>query len=375
MDRRQSDMMTYFPVSPEKDRKASELSSTCFVNAVNPVPLKYLKDLYKKHVCCDSGGLQAFRALKAGKIVFIGSMIKSKLNDPDLFMLGIPSQCKEYARMNSSIAMCIDMPTNTVDTDLEYYRKLAQSRKSRKEMIKLARYICPDTKLGIVLQPRNPLEIKHYYCFIYDHSVRIYAYPIRNFRNKSKDAFGNAYVLSYLNNVGVEHVHFLGSNAPCIIFLLAHAVSLDLFKRVSFDSRTWDQKSLTGHRFLHPETLSTTPPAKQSGIHPMADLSDELAKFPGLIEATIGKFDPPDYIIAKDWLGILNIRIIEEFKNLVLSLAVDGQLEKYVKHFDKYGKQNNKKIIDAMRLLDESKDHGHKYIEKKYKTKVKELYC
>ena len=38
-------------------------------------------------------------------------------------------------------------------------------------------------------------------------------------------------------------------------------------------------------------------------------------------------------------------------------------------------KKNNKKIIEAMKLLNESKEHGHKYIEKKYKKKVEELYC
>ncbi len=79
MNKQWIDNMNYYPVSPETDQKANELSSTCFVNAVNPVPFKYLKNLIHKNVSCDSGGLQAFRALKAGKIVFIGSMVKSKL--------------------------------------------------------------------------------------------------------------------------------------------------------------------------------------------------------------------------------------------------------------------------------------------------------
>ena len=370
-----SNKMEYYPVSPALNKRAGQLTRTYFTNVTSPLPKKHLKTMIRKYVMCDSGGLQAFRALLAGKIIFFGSMVKTRLDDPDLFMLGIPCQCKEYKRRGSAIAMCIDVPTCEDDSDYTYYWKLAQSRRARDQMIRLKECLCPETNLGIVLQPRSPSEIAHYYCHIQSPSVKIYGYPIRNFRNKPKHALGNAFVLSFLCDMGVEHVHFLGSNAPVIIFLLAQAVASNMFKSVSFDSRTWDQAALTGCRYLHPETLSTIPTAKKEQLHEKTNLRTELAKFPGLFETTLGKFDAPDHVSAKEWIEILNIRIIEEFKNLILSLAVDGQLEKYVKHFNKYGVRSNKKIIDAMRLLDESKDHGHKYIEKKYKTKVKELYC
>ena len=159
--------LCYYPVSPVSDPKALEYTSSYFANAASPVSSKDLKKLIDKNVSCDSGGLQAFRAINKGKIFFFGSLVKTRINDPDIFMLGIPCQCREYARMNSSIAMCIDLPTRTDDTKLDYWWKLSQSRSARDQMIALAKYICPETKLAIVLQPRNPIEIKNYFCFIF----------------------------------------------------------------------------------------------------------------------------------------------------------------------------------------------------------------
>ena len=374
----------YYPVSPAKDRKAGELTISYFANPVSPVSNKYIKNLSTKIVMCDSVGLQVLKALNAGKIFFFGSMVKSKINNPDILILGIPCQCKEYARLSSLIAMCIDLPSMTDDTDLTYYWKVLQSQKAKKQMIKLAKYLCPDTQLAIVLQPRNPLEIRDYYSLIYAPSVKIYAYPIRDFRNKPKDALGNSYVLSFLHNVGVEHVHFLGSNAPPIIFLLAHAISLGLFKKVSFDSRTWNQVSFSGHRYLHPDTLTITPPKNKAPLHPESDLRVRLSRHPGLFESTLQQYNPPDPVLAKEWLGILNIRMIERFKDMVLSVAKENDLAYFVKHFREHTNKNNGKlngnsnienVIRALDLLEESKGYGHEDIEKKYGSKIEEHYC
>jgi hypothetical protein len=364
----------YYPVAPVSDKKALELTKTYFANAASPVSLKDLNKLINKVVSTDSGGLQAFRALKKGKIFIFGTLVKTRLNDPDVFILGIPGQCREYERMNSFLAMCIDLPTRTDDTGLIYWWKLSQSRKARDQMLALAKYICPETRLAIVLQPRNPMEVKNYFCFIFTPLVRRYAFPIRNFRNKPKDQLGNAYVLSFLHHMGIRHVHFLGSNAPPIIFLLAKALSLNMFDEASFDSRTWDQASISGYRYLNPETLSSVPTKNEGQLNPNENLRTVLRKYNGLFESALECFNPPDWVLVEEWLGICNIRLIERFKDMVLNIAMNNDLPYFIKQFPKYGK-SKEMILEALDLLEESKEYGHDYIEQKYGAKIEELYA
>lgn len=364
--------LIYYPVSPINDKIACKYTSAYFANAASPVSKKELKKLVDKNITCDSGGLQAFRAISKGKIFHCSSMVSTVRDDPDILMFGIIDHCREYARINSEVAMCIDLPTYTDDSDFDYYYKLSESIEARDQMTKLAKYLCPDTRLGIVLQPRNPYEVKNYFCFIYTPSVNLYAYPIRSFRNKIKDALGNAFVLSFLSDMGVKQVHFLGSNAPPVIWLLAHAVALRLFEKVSFDSHTWNQKALSGIRYLHPETLSPVPSKKEGQLHPKANLRTELEKYPSVFEKTIGCFNPPEWVIAEEWLGLLNIRIIEEFKDFMLELAFNDHLESFIRCFNKYG--NKDVMIQALELLNESKMHGHEFIERQYGARIQELY-
>jgi hypothetical protein len=93
-----------------------------------------------------------------------------------------------------------------------------------------------------------------------------------------------------------------------------------------------------------------------------------------VFEATIGRSYPPPWVTAKEWCGFYNIRAVEEFKNTVLSVALDNNLNYFVKHFEKYGKKNKEEILKALDLLDESKDFGHDYIKRKYQSKIEELY-
>ena len=75
----------------------------------------------------------------------------------------------------------------------------------------------------------------------------------------------------------------------------------------------------------------------------------------------------------KDWLGIFNIRVIERFKNMILNIAMDNDLRHFIKNFPKYGKSKDK-ILEALDLLEESKEYGHEHIEQKYGAKIEELY-
>jgi len=217
------------------------------------------------------------------------------------------------------------------------------------------------------------MEVKNYFCFIFTPFVRRYAFPIRNFRNKPKDQLGNAYVLSFLHHMGIRHVHFLGSNAPPIIFLLAKALSLDMFDEVSFDSRTWDQIAMSGYRYLNPETLCSVPSKKEGQLNPNENLRTVLRKYNGLFESTLGCFNPPEWAIVKDWLGIFNIKVIERFKDMILDIAIDKDLSQFINQFPKYERSKDM-IIEALDLLEESMEYGHDYIEKKYSAKIKELY-
>ena len=185
--------------------------------------------------------------------------------------IGTIDNCMIYRRTNSTLALMVDRPVYTDDSDTEYWGKLSKSRKARNQMLKAAIHICPATKLVIAIQSRNPLEVPSYFSWIYTPYVRIYAYPIRRFRNKPSDALGNAYVLSFLSSVGIKHIHFLGSNAPVIIFQLAKAVALNMFEKASFDSLTWNQPAASRFlKYLHPHTLSPMP--KKGSCHPNTNM-------------------------------------------------------------------------------------------------------
>jgi hypothetical protein len=110
-------------------------------------------------------------------------------------------------------------------------------------------------------------------------------------------------------------------------------------------------------------------------MHPNDNLRTELSRHNGVFEATIGCFNPPEWVIAKDWCGIYNIKAIEEFKNTVLSVATDNNLVCFIKKFEKYSRKEREKILEAVNLLKESKDFGHEFIEKKYQSKIEDLYC
>jgi len=380
MKDKKSGEIIYYPVGPICDRLAGVKSATYFANAIDPVSKSFLKHLKKKKVATDSGGFQIFKALDKGQMVLVGSLFKTTTYDSDVLVLGTIDQCREYARMHSNIAMCIDFPTRTDDTDLAYWWKLSQSRQARDEMLTLSEYFCPNTRLGIALQPRTPLEIKDYFCHMYTPAIDIYAYPIRNFRNKPKDALGNAYVLSFLHDVGIKHCHFLGSNAPAIIFLLAKAAALNMFDRVSFDSTTWIQRAFAGVRYLHPDTLSPRPKiittktkgkGKRTGLHRKANLREALARYPGLFEDTLGRFNPPKWAKAGDWTGIFNIEMINRFKDQALQLAIANDLQYYIKNeFRKYSAPQKEMIIEALDLLQQAKARGHEYIERHYSSEI-----
>jgi len=367
--------LTYCPVGPETDRLAMKYVYHYFDNAIRRWPPNTLDIEAIKEAFCDSGGLQAFRAMEKGKTVIVDPLMNTNISDPDLFILGTACQCKEYGRRKSTRAMLIDIPTLTDEDDLTYLSKRMQSRKAKAQMLRWAEIYCPDTELGIVLQPRNPLEAKSYYCSMYTPKVRIYGYPIRDFRNAPEDALGNAYVLSFLCDAGIEHVHFLGSSAPPVIFMLAQAAVYKMFDRISFDSLTWNQPAVCkSYKYLHPETLSSLP-NNGKGLNRNDNLRTKLDKDPGLFEAALGKLVPPNWAVVKDWLGIFNIRITEMFKDAVLEVALEGGLPNFIKRFDKYTIRQREMMVEALELLEDSKLHGHEYVDRKYRTKIAELYC
>lgn len=369
--------LIYYPVGPVVDRLAGIKSATYFANAIDPTPNNFLKHLKKKNVATDSGGFQIFKALNNGRMVMVHSLFKTTIDDSDVLALGTIDQCKEYARMHSNIAMCIDFPVLIDDTDLTYWWKLSQSRKARDEMLALSKHFCPNTRLAIALQPRRPIEIKDYFGHMYTSAINIYAYPIRTSRNKPEDAIKNAYVLSFMHDVGIKHCHFLGSNSPAIIFLLAQAAALNMFDRVSFDSTTWNQRMYSsGFKYLHPYTLSAMPKKKGSYFLPKADLRSVLAQYPDVFEDILGRFNPSKPAWIEDWAGIYNIETINHFKNRALQLAKTNELRHYIKtEFNKYNDLQKEVILDGFDLLKESKQRGLEYVEQKYRSTLEDQVC
>jgi len=374
MEKSLSNRLKYYPVGAEQIELPSKLGSSFMLNVLRTVSYQKLKMIIEhKHNFCDSGGLQIIEASKKGKKIIVGPMLRTRKTN-DYLTIGTIDNCRIYRRTNSALALMIDRPVYTDDSDAEYWDKLSKSRKARNQMLRVAKHICPATELVIAIQARDPLEVQQYFSWIYTPYVRVYAYPIRRFRNRPNDALGNAYVLSFLSSVGIKHVHFLGSNAPVIIFLLAKAIALKMFEKASFDSLSWNQSAVSRFlRYLHPYTLTSMP--QKGSLHQNTNMRTELAQYSGVFEATLGSFNPPEWVIAKEWCGFYNIKAIEEFKNTVLSVAMDNNLDYFIEKFEKYSKKNRGKILKALKLLEESKDNGHDYIKRKYKSEIEELYC
>ena len=351
------EQLMYLPVISVNEPMVLDVSGGCMLNGLRPVPQSHLGSLRRLNfIACDSGGYQIYQAMRQGKRVLVGPMLRTNANHPQILTVGVMELCEEYRRIGASLALTVDFPITFADTDLVYYWKLAESRRARDLMLEAAPHACPDVELAIALQPRHPLEVDHYFCFISTPAVRTYAYPVRA-RNEPEAALGNAYVLSFLYHVGIKRVHFLGSSAPAVIFVLAQAGALGMFERITWDSLTWKRRAYAGFFYLNPYTL--TPQA----IHPSANLRTELAKYDGVFERTLGRFNPRKWVLAERWADIYNILAIEDFKDRLLCAALDGGLDRFVGQFAKYGRRKVD-VLDAIRLLERSKIDGHDYIKR-----------
>ena len=366
MKKGSNDRLLYFPAWAQENKNSLRYSSTCLVNAVYPPSPKKLDILKGKRVFCDSGGRRILRELKAGNTVAFGPKLRTNPKDPHTFTLGVEQHCRFYSQFESPLAMSIDFPAETGDSDHLYNWKLAQSCAARDHFLTLAPNLCPNVELVIALQPRGPRELEQYFRQIYTPAVTTYAWPAK-YRNSTKYALGNAYVLSYLHWAGIRHVHFLGSSSPAVIFILSWALALGLFERLSFDSLSWNTRVYDKPRFLQPENLSLT----SEPLDPQADLRTELNTHPGLDQSAIKQFISPEEerVIAKDWVGILNVLAIERFKNEVLENALANDLFRFLTEFRKRGYQNGK-LVDALHLLEDAREHGHKYVKQKYFSRL-----
>jgi hypothetical protein len=165
-------------------------------------------------------------------------------------------------------------------------------------------------------------------------------------------------------------VHFLGSLAVPIIALLAQAIVLNLFDQCSFDSLTWNQPAVRqDYRFLNPATLKSIP--KKAPLNQDSNLLWVLRRHKKFLYLFKNQFNPPKFMLVKEWLRIVNIEAIKYFKNRMLqklsAQASLGQAQVF----------SNKKSLDhfnsAVNLLYESKYWGHDFVKKKYSHILKEL--
>jgi hypothetical protein len=363
------DRVIFFPVNTKSDRNAFIFSQRYLGNPLRPLTDRHLKHLWDKTLMTDSGGLQALtKGIYEGKTVLIGPMYKTEINDPEFLCIGLHCNCLEFRRTKSDIGFCVDVPCGPGDSDSTYRKRLSQSIRAKDQFLRMAKYICPKTELGIVLQPRTPLEIEDYFSKISTAEVDLYAYPCPN---GAKDALGNAYVLSFLNHQGVSRVHFMGSSAVPVIILLAKAVILDLFDRCSFDSRTWNQVSVgQGFRYLCPLTLNSLP--KEAPLLPDMNLRQELEKYHIQFSAFQKAYDPPIWMYPGEWLGIWNIHAIECFKDKALRQISNGLA--YTLFSPGAAKKRREQVIAALNLLNESEERGHQFVKDKYLPKLLKIY-
>ena len=377
--------LQYFPVELRKDPVAFSKVEEYLSNATRPVPAAHQGMTRTKNSITDSGGYQMITlGIIKDRDCLVGPLyltdIKPAKGDVKKqgkpIVLGVFSNCEEYSRIGADVGFCIDFPPILFDDEkysfleiqLERFSKLHESMIARDEMLQLAPVVCPRTKLGIVLQPGNPLNVEAYFVSIWHPEIQTYAYPGQVGR---KYAINNAYVFSFLYSMGVRHFHFLGSSTPSVIIVLAKAMTLGMFHRITFDSSTWNTKIRIrkGSKYLDPRTLKKLPRKKLENDQ---NLRWELVKFGVPFHQFEKKYNPPRLMIAGEWQGLWNIHAIQYFKNNALDKIMSGLTSELLAEAFPKGKPDQ--LVAALNLLDEAKTKGHGFVKNEYRPILLEQY-
>jgi hypothetical protein len=355
----------YYPVNPMADIRAFELTSTALVNATVSINHRLLQALWLKDVICDSGGMQVVtKGLWKNIPVFIGSMFKTTEGDPGAFFIGTYNNCRIYAERNARLAFNVDIPPYGSDSDAEYYRKACKSIEAKNNMFDLAKYVCPKTEMGIVLQTRHPREISDYFGLIATPGIETYAIVVAS-RTKPLHALGNAYMMSFLHDIGVRRIHLLGSSSVSVIVLIAQAIALNMFNGCTFDSRSWNVLSTAGGlKSINPENLTHI--QKKHFLAPNSNLWSDLQQFEEFASRIVKLFDPPAPLTASEWTGICNIEAINYFKDKMLDMGEKHTLSEFI--IRRFPEKQSVKLLDAMTLLEESVKFGHGFVKNRYRS-------
>ena len=355
--------LIYTPATSSKDLIIFSYIDYCFINIVRSKPsINMLQglDIYP-YLLSDSGGFQIFQILseiiygeKPEKIDIIPGVGIHWRNG--VFILDPIDLCEKYNKLDVKCGFTIDFPL--VEASIEEYNDhLIKSYEYAEIMFDCRPDFCSDTQLFIPLHFRTKEQLHRYFDKMSTLFPDGFAFPVHD--NTSWDYLMKiAYALSFLHGKGVQHVHLFGSCKPEIIIIGAAAIGLEMFKRITFDSSTWDTGRHNPPKILEPNTL------KQKDIRGFEVYRPMLPK--ALTQNLKGyeKYLPRSYFYKLILLNnVLNVNRLTQKMN---EMAKDvEQLKWFIKISAGYEPLRDM-LVHAIGLLQKASIEGYDYIEKEF---------
>ena len=351
----------YTPVLTVSDALILQFYPYCFLNPSGAQPKKEILErcLIRPGFFSDSCGYQNYRLTESyineegtkQCIEILGGRIT---NTKDFFVMCPIDLCKYYGKQNIQFAFTFDYPLIEL-TEHEYESCLSKSYDSSEVMFKLRKYLCPNTKLLIPLHCYTKQQLNTYYKRMSPLSPDGYAIPARG-RKRWFDFVSIAYILCFLHDHGVLHVHLFGSSRPEIIALGAAAVGLNLFERISFDSTTWYTPQHSKIiEYFDPETFKKVPFGK---------LEDPSLILPIQLKEALQKdkreLSQP---FQKKLVLLHNICLTIEYAKYLETLGRNFDcLRRYVENSNHF-KSNRDRVLFGIDMLQLAKNHGYGSVE------------
>jgi hypothetical protein len=309
----------------------------------------------------DSGGFQIYQSLskimngeKAEKIEIIPGAGIHRRNG--VLILDPIDLCEEYGTLDVKCGFTIDIPLVEASKE-EYKDHLIKSYECAEIMFDCRLDFCPDTQLFIPLHFRTKEQLHRYFNKMSTLSPDGFAFPVRD-DTSLEYLMKIAYALSFLHAKRVQHVHMFGSCKPEIIVIGAAAIGLEMFKRITFDSSTWDTGRNNPPKLLKPNTL------KQKDIRKLEVYRPTLPK--ALTQNLKGykQYLPRSYFYK---LILLNNALnVNRLTQKMTEMAEDiEQLKWFIKISADY-EPVRAMLLHAIRLLQKASEDGYKYIEKEF---------
>jgi len=355
--------LIYTPALSSKDLIILSYIDHCFINIVRSKPSANMLqglEIYP-YLLSDSGGFQIFQSISkilsgetTEKFEIIPGFGICRRNG--ILILDPIDLCEKYGTLDVRCGFTIDFPMVEGSKD-EFKDHLNRSYECAEIMFDCRQDFCPNTKLFIPLHFWTKEQLHRYFAKMSSLSPDGYAFPVRD-DTSWKYLMKIAYALSFLHGKGVQKVHMFGSCKPAIIIIGAAAIGLEMFKRITFDSSTWDTARNNPPKLLEPNTLKQKDIRKLKVFRPMLpkSLTQKLKGYE--------KYLPRSYFYKLILLN--NVLNVNRLTQKMTEMAEDIEKLKWFIKISADYEPVSAMLVHAIGLLQKAYDEGYDYIEEEF---------